>query len=80
MTEITERLPLDEITRQAREVHFWRTVLTVIAAALFGLGWILAKTFAVAWLAAAWSFTAVKVGWQEGRKTAEVDRGPSRPG
>ena len=80
MTAITERLPLDEINRQARDVHFWRTVLTVIAAALFGLGWILAKTFAVLWLAAAWSFTAVKVGWQEGRKTAEVDRGPSRPG
>ena len=80
MTAITERLPLDEINARARDVHFWRTVLTVIAAALFGLGWVLAKTFAVAWLAAAWSFTAVKVGWQEGRKTAEVDRGPSRPG
>ena len=80
MTAITERLPLDEINRQARDVHFWRTVLTLVAALLFGLGWILAKTFAVLWLAAAWSFTAVKVGWQEGRKTAEVDRGPARPG
>ena len=80
MTAITERLDLDTITAQAREVHFWRTVLTLVAALLFGLGWVLAKTFAVAWLAAAWSFTAVRVGWQEGRKTAEVTRGPGRPG
>jgi hypothetical protein len=72
----TIQLPVDEITAQAREVHFWRAVLTLVAAVLFGLGWVLAKTFAVAWLAAAWSFTAVRVGWQEGRKTAEVSRGP----
>ena len=70
MTALTERIPLDGITAQAREVHFWRTVLTVIAALLFGLGWLLAKTFAVLWLAAAWSFTAIRVGWQEGRKAS----------
>jgi hypothetical protein len=80
MTSLTELLPLDEINRQAREVHFWRTVLTLVAAVLFGAGWVTAKVFAVLWLAAAWSFTAVRVGWQEGRKTAEVSRGPSRPG
>jgi hypothetical protein len=80
MTTLTELIPVDEITAQAREVHFWRTVLTLIAAVLFGAGWVTAKVFAVLWLAAAWSFTAVRVGWQEGRKTAEVSRGPSRPG
>lgn len=80
MTALTERIPLDGITAQAREVHFWRTVLTVIAALLFGLGWVMAKTFALVWLAFAWSAVAVREGWREGRKTAEVSRGPSRPG
>ena len=77
MTSLTERIPLEEITKQAREVHFWRTVLTVIAAALFGLGWLVAKAFGVAWLAAAWSVVAVREGWREGRK---VSRGTAGPG
>ncbi|HEU4542571.1 MAG TPA: hypothetical protein VFR23_15700 [Jiangellaceae bacterium] len=59
---------VDEITRQAREVRFGRVLLTVIAAVLFGIGWIVAKTFTVLWFALAWSATAVKLGWQEGRK------------
>ena len=67
-TAMLDRVPLDEITAQARQVRFWRSVLTVIAAVLFGLGWLVARAFGVAWLALAWSVTAVKVGWQEGRK------------
>ena len=72
MTAITERIPLDEITAQAREVHFWRTVLTLVAALLFGLGWVTAKVFALAWLAFAWSAVAVREGWREGRKAAQA--------
>jgi len=75
MTTLTELIPVDEITRQAREVRFWRTVLTVVAAVLFGVGWVTAKAFALAWLAAAWSAVAVREGWRQGRKTAEVNRG-----
>lgn len=77
MTTLTERFPVDEITAQAREVRFWRSVLTVIAAVLFGLGWLVAKAFGVAWLALAWSAVAVREGWREGRK---VSRGPARQG
>jgi hypothetical protein len=58
----------DQITAEARQVHFWRTVLTIVAGLLFGVGWVTAKTFAVLWLATAWSFTAVRVGWREARK------------
>jgi hypothetical protein len=65
-----ETIPLDRITVEAREIHFGRTLLTVIAALLYGIGWTLAKTFTVLWFTAAWIATAVKVGWQEGRKTA----------
>ena len=76
MTALTERLPLDEITAQAREVRFWRTVLTLVAAVLFGLGWVVAKAFGLAWLACAWSAVAVREGWRQGRMT----HGPARPG
>lgn len=59
---------LDRITAEARQVHFWRTVLTVIAALLFGLGWVVARAFGLLWLVMAWTATAVRLGWQEGRK------------
>lgn len=69
--DVLTRVPVEQITREAREVHFWRTVLTVIAGLLFGLGWLAAKTFALLWLAATWTVVAVRVGWQEGRKTTK---------
>ena len=76
MTTLAERVPVDEITRQARDVHPGRALLTAIAAVLFAAGWVAAKTFAVLWLALVWSFTAVKVGWQEGHNRPA---GPSQP-
>lgn len=58
----------ERITAEARQVHFWRTVLTVLAGLLYGAGWITARLFGVLWLALTWSAVAVKVGWTEGRK------------
>jgi len=57
----------ERITIEARQTHFWRTVLTVIAALLFGVGWLSFKTLAGIWFVAAWCGAAVKVGWQEAR-------------
>lgn len=57
----------ERITVEARQVHFWRTVLTVVAGLLFGLGWISYKAVAGLWLVMAWCAAAVKVGWQEAR-------------
>ena len=48
MTFFDEALT-QRITAEARETHFWRTVLTVVAGLLFGLGWITYKTFAALW-------------------------------
>jgi hypothetical protein len=62
-----ERVPVDRITAQAREVHFWRTVLTVVAGLLFGAGWVAAKSAALLWLALTWSVVAVQEGWKAGR-------------
>lgn len=65
-----DRVPVERITAEARQVSFWRTVLRVLAGMLFGLGWLAAKTVAVLWLAVAWSATAVRLGWQEARRGA----------
>jgi hypothetical protein len=70
LNDVLARVPVEKINREARETHFWRTVLTMIAGLLFGLGWVVAKTFSVLWLALAWTAVAVRVGWQEGRKPA----------
>lgn len=70
-TSVLDRVPVDDITAQAREVHPGRTVLTVIAAALFGLGWVTARLFAAVWLAFTWSWVAVREGWR-------ASHGPSR--
>lgn len=64
MTSVAERVPLDRIEARARQAHPGRVLLTVIAAALFGLGWLACKTCAVTWLAVAWCGSAVIEGWQ----------------
>ncbi len=64
---VLEQIPIQRITDEARQVHFGRTVLTVIAGLLFGLGWVTAKTLGGLWLALAWSVTAVRLGWVEAR-------------
>lgn len=63
------------ITVRAREIRFWRTVLTLLAGLFYGIGWTAARVCGGVWLALAWMFTAVRVGWQEGRKPARVAHG-----
>jgi hypothetical protein len=63
VTSITQRVALDQITREAQEVRFGRILLAVLAAVFFGIGWAAARFF----LALAWCAVAVRVGWQEGR-------------
>jgi uncharacterized membrane protein YedE/YeeE len=71
---LLNRVPLDQITREARHARPGRSILAVIAGFLFGLGWLLARTLGLAWFAVAWCGTAVKVGWQEGRAGARRSR------
>jgi hypothetical protein len=59
---------LERINTEARQIHFGRVVLTVLAAVFYGLGWITARTFGIIWLTLAWTAVAVKVGWTDGRK------------
>lgn len=60
---LTERIAVE-----ARQVHFWRTVLTVIAGLLYGVGWVTYRSLSGLWFAAAWCGAAVKVGWVEARR------------
>lgn len=71
----TIQLPLDEITAQAREVHFGRALLTVIAAVFFAIGWVVARSF----FCVAWCGTAVRLGWVAGRRPQAPPPGPSHP-
>ena len=65
----------DRITEQARQVDVGRTVLALLAAVMFGVGWCAAKTvtgLVVALrgvlLAIVWVGVAVREGWRAGRK------------
>jgi len=74
MSVITDRVPVGEISRQAREVRFGATVLAAVTGVLFGAGWLVAKGFALGWLAFAWSATAVRLGWQNAHGTVRPPR------
>lgn len=67
MTAVLNRVPLDRISAEAREVHFGRLMLTIVAGILFGIGWLAAKSVALLWRAVAWVAVAVKIGWMEAR-------------
>jgi hypothetical protein len=69
VTSIAERVQLDEITAQARQVRFGRTMLLVLAGLFFILGWVPGRVF----YGLVWCALAVKVGFQAG-----AARGPAR--
>lgn len=75
MAAALDWVPVDRITAEARAAHPGRTLLTIVAAVLYGVGWVAAKTVAVVWLGLAWSFAAVKVGWQDARAAKAGPRG-----
>lgn len=69
MATVLERVPVDQITAEAREVSFGRTALTVLAAVFYGIGWAFGKV----WLGFAWAAVAVRTGWREARVLAPVE-------
>lgn len=74
MATVLERVPVDRITAEARDVDLGRALLTVVAAVLFAVGWLAGKVVGGLITAVAWSLAAVKVGWVEARRT-RVDGG-----
>lgn len=71
---LLERIPVEEISAQARQVRFGETLLRVIAFLLIGLG----KVAGYAWLVPVWCALAVAEGWREVHPPKpKVSRGPA---
>lgn len=68
-----DRIPVEEITREAQQVNFGKALLTLVAGLLFGLAWLAGKFFRVFLVGAAFTVAAVKVGWKE-----STGQGPSK--
>jgi hypothetical protein len=67
MSDVLDRVPVDRITVEARQVRFGVTLLRIVAGVLYGIGWLTAKAFGAVWLAVAWACVAVKLGWTDAR-------------
>lgn len=67
MATVLERVPVDRINAEARQMQLGRTLLTLLAGFFYLLGWLAAKVVGVVWGAIAWCAAAVKVGWVEAR-------------
>ncbi|MDI9885913.1 hypothetical protein QMZ92_16385 [Streptomyces sp. HNM0645] len=69
---VLERIPVGRISAEAREIRFGPALLTLVAGVLFALGWLAAKVCRAMWAVVAWTFAAVRVGWQEGMARREA--------
>lgn len=66
---LADRYNVDLISEQAHQVQPLRVVLGVIAGLLFGIGWLIGKTFQVLFFAGAWGAVAIRTGWRSARGT-----------
>jgi hypothetical protein len=64
---LLDRVPVDRITSEARQVRFTHTMLTALAGLLWLAGFAAAKAFGVVWFALAWVATAARLGWSDAR-------------
>jgi hypothetical protein len=69
---VLDRVPVERITAEARQIELGRTVLTLLAGLFYVVGWLAAKLVNVVWFAFAGSWAAVKVGWKEGRASSAL--------
>jgi hypothetical protein len=60
-TSVLERVPLDAITAEARQVKFGETILRLIAFLLIWAG----RLAGYAWLIPVWCALAVRTGWRD---------------
>lgn len=61
MTALLDRVPVDQITTQARQVRFGETVLRLLAFLLISLG----RIVGYLWLVPVWCCLAVRTGWRD---------------
>lgn len=63
---IFDRIPVDRINTEARQINLGRALLTLVAGLLYAIGWIVARTTIYLWIAITWCVAAVKVGARDG--------------
>jgi len=71
---LLDRVPLEDITAQARQVRFSETLLRLVAFLLISLG----RAAGYAWLVPVWCALAVRHGWRDVHPPRpKVTRGPA---
>jgi hypothetical protein len=74
VTQLLDRVPVDRISDEARQVHLGRALLTLLVGIFWLLGWLAGK----ATLAVGFAYAAAKIGYQEARNpTGGPRRGPA---
>lgn len=63
MTAVLDRIPVERISAEARDINVGRALLALLALIPFVLGW----TAATIVTAFGWAWAAFKAGWQEVR-------------
>jgi hypothetical protein len=64
---------VERVENEARQIRPGRTVLTVIAAVLFAVGWLVGLVVRGVWLLISWSLAAAKVGFADARRPRRRD-------
>ena len=65
MTAAAWQQVLERIETEARQLSPRQVALTLVSLPFFVLGWLAAKASAIVWLAVAWGWTALLVGWRQ---------------
>jgi len=65
VTNLLDRVPLERVRAEARDVHLGRALLTLLVGVFWLLGWLAGKLT----LAIGFAYAAAKVGFQEARTT-----------
>lgn len=70
-TNLLDRVPVDRIQAEARQVHLGMTLLTLLIGIFWAVGWLAGK----ATLAIGFAYAAAKVGYQDARGVQAGPRG-----
>jgi hypothetical protein len=73
---VLDRVPVDEITARARQIHLGHVLATIIGGIVVGLSWCAAKVLLLAWFLLwgwlKWLMAAFYVGWDAGAKNTKL--------
>ncbi len=71
---------VDRVNSEAKDIQFWRTVLTAVAAVLYGVGWLIGWLFKGTWLVITWCYAAGRVGFMDAFNRSPRDQRVDRRG